>query len=244
MGQYPITVAQFAAFVEETDYITSAENGMGLVYPLRDEARRSTDEERWSTDVSWRTPLGAGDDVTYKQDHPVTMVSLDDAMAFCEWASRETGYVIRVPTEAEWEKAARGTDGAIWPWGDEPPDRSLCNFDRQVKDTTPVGAYSPQGDSPYGCADMAGNIWEHVSSQEMPYPYETADGREAFPISYTVWETYGPLEPPPSDYQWTILRGGSYMDNGAVARCASRGRTHHDWARSKDGFRVVLKIEP
>ena len=83
-------------------------------------------------------------------------------MAFCGWARQVTGRAVRLPSEAQWEKAARGTDGRITP-GNEPPDAARCNFSGRVGDSTPVGrAHSPQGDSPYGCADMAGNVWEWV----------------------------------------------------------------------------------
>lgn len=84
-----------------------------------------------------------------------------DIKAFCAWASQKTGRVIRIPSEAEWEKAARGTDGRLWPWGDQPPTPERCNFSASgLRKPTPVGAYSPQGDSPNGCADMAGNVFE------------------------------------------------------------------------------------
>lgn len=97
------------------------------------------------------------------ESHPVVYVSYDDAKAFCKWLSQETGENIDLPTNDEWEKAARGTDGRTYPWGNEAPNDTLCNYDCHVGATTPVGAYSPQGDSPYGCRDMAGNVWEWVN---------------------------------------------------------------------------------
>ena len=87
-------------------------------------------------------------------NHPVVYVSWHDAQAFCEWAG------VFLPTEHQWEKAARGTDGRTYPWGDEWMNERLCNYGKNVGTTTPVGRYSPQGDSPYGLVDMAGNVRE------------------------------------------------------------------------------------
>jgi formylglycine-generating enzyme required for sulfatase activity len=146
IAKTPTTVAQFAAFVRATGYRTYWEK----------------QNDSWT----WRTPRGEGSTIKGKSDHPVTNVYWDDAVAYCEWLSKRTGRSYRLPTRAEWEKAARGSDGRIYPWGNWPPNEQLCNFKKNVGDTTPVGRYR-NGASPYGCLDMAGNVWEW-------------DGRSAF----------------------------------------------------------------
>ena len=88
-----------------------------------------------------------------KENHPVVYVSWEDTQAFCRWSG------LRLPMEREWDKAARSVDGRTYPWGNQAPTGQLCNFNNQVGDTTSVGQF-PQGASPYGCLDMAGNVWE------------------------------------------------------------------------------------
>ncbi|HRW09570.1 MAG TPA: SUMF1/EgtB/PvdO family nonheme iron enzyme [Caldilineaceae bacterium] len=155
IARVPVTVAQFAAFVDATGHKTTAEKeGSAWGWTGSD----------WE-DIQgayWAAPRGPGSHVRDKADHPVTCVSWHDANAFCAWATevyRAVGQQIeiRLPTEAEWEKAARGTDGRIYPWGNEPPDGECCNFDMNVGDTTPVGRY-PAG--VHGLHDMAGNVSE------------------------------------------------------------------------------------
>ena len=145
-------------------------------------------------------------------------------MAFCRWAG------VRLPSEAEWEKAARGTDGRLWPWGDREQDERLCNFNMNVGDTTPVGRY-PDGASLYGMLDMAGNVWEwtrslwgkDVQKPDYRYPYDPNDGRE---------------DPNAPDTVLRVLRGGSFWTGARYVRCAVRGRLSPD-NRGDFGFRVV-----
>ena len=101
------------------------------------------------------------------ENHPVVNVSMNDAVEFCEWARQISGINLRLPSELEWEKAARGTDGRAYPWGNQSPDASRCNFNNNHGTTTPVGNYSKKGDSPYGCADMAGNVREWCDGQSL-----------------------------------------------------------------------------
>jgi formylglycine-generating enzyme required for sulfatase activity len=151
IGRYPVTNAQFARFAQATGYKTTAE---------REGRGRGWTGQKWNEikGADWRHPRGPKSSISGKDNHPVVQVSWDDAQAFCDWAG------LALPTEEQWEKAARGTDGRIWPWGNEPPTAKHCNFNRNVGDPTPVGQYSPKGDSPYGCADLAGNVWEWTAS--------------------------------------------------------------------------------
>ncbi len=145
-------------------------------------------------------------------DHPVVNVSWHDAAAYCKWRSDQSGQAYRLPTEAEWEKAARGTDGRTWPWGNE-FDPARCNtLEGGGRGTTSVTQF-PTGRSPYGCYDMAGNVWEWTSTLYKPYPYKPDDGRED-----------------PNAEGPRVLRGGSWRRPAAFARSASRvGGPPVDW---------------
>jgi formylglycine-generating enzyme required for sulfatase activity len=157
-----------------------------------------------------------------KEDHPVVWAYWDDAMAYCRWLARVTGKAYRLPIEAEWEKGARGTDGRIYPWGNE-WDPKRCNSKEDgPADTTPVGVY-PQGASPYGLLDMAGNVWEWCHSLFKPYPYDPNDGREH-----------------PQASGRRLMRGGAFNYNEKFVRCAYRYRNDPLNRRSNLGFRLVL----
>ena len=171
-----------------------------------------------------------------KESHPVIWVSWHKAVAYCDWLSDVTGQPYRLPSEAEWEKAARGTDGCIYPWGDE-WDLERCNTERAgIGFTTPVGVY-PGGASPYGLLDMAGNVWEWTCSlwgenwaePDFRYPYDPGDGREDREARNDVCR---------------VVRGGSWDNNRRFARCAYRFRYIPDLWYDDLGFRVVVSTAP
>jgi len=153
--------------------------------------------------------------------HPVVYVTWSDALAYVEWLSETTGQPYRLPTEAEWEKAARGQEALLWPWSND-WDEQKCNMELSGPgSTTPVGQYSPAGDSPYGCADMAGNVYEWCNTLYQAYPYKGDDGRENLQASGS-----------------RVLRGGCWRDDNPVrVRCAYRyGNPPED---DYFGFRVA-----
>jgi formylglycine-generating enzyme required for sulfatase activity len=151
-------------------------------------------------------------------NHPVVYVDWADVQAFCTWAG------VALPNEPQWERAARGIDGRIWPWGNTPPTKELANFGQSDKTgrTKAVGSY-PNGASPEGLLDVAGNVWEMVGSAYRPYPYEASDGRENFDL--------------PEEY---VLRGGSfYSPHGRYLRTTTRSMNYQFRRRDHIGFRVV-----
>jgi formylglycine-generating enzyme required for sulfatase activity/predicted Ser/Thr protein kinase len=160
---------------------------------------------------------------TGKEHHPVVNVTWHDALEYCHWLAEMTGKSYRLPSEAEWEKAARGTDGRIYPWGNQWEEKRCNTGEKGIGTTMPVGRYSPQGDSLYGVADMAGNVWEWTRSLYKPYPYHAEDGREI--------ET---------SKDFRLLRGGSFYNYAWLARCAYRDRDSPDNWYNSVGFRVVV----
>jgi len=153
-----------------------------------------------------------------KVNHPVVCVNWERANTYCEWRGG------RLPTEAEWEKAARGTDGRIYPWGDTAPNETLLNFNHNVDDTTLVGSY-PDGVSPYGVHDMAGNVFEWVADWYNQDYYATVP----------IHNPQGPYE---GDFK--VLRGGSW--SGYDARVSNRVSRSPDDFSFLNGFRCVADV--
>jgi formylglycine-generating enzyme required for sulfatase activity len=183
IDRYPVTNAQWTAFLE----------GGGW-------ERR----ELW-TNAGWEWKHGEEPEPEEwaeheaKRKHPMRGICWYEALAYACWTGKG------LLSEAQWEKAARGTEGLSYPWGDQ-FDGDRCNTaESEVRDTTPVGWHSPLGDSPYGVADMAGNVWEWCSSLHAPYPYHPAEGREPF-----------------EGFKVRVLRGGSFFDSELDARASYR----------------------
>jgi formylglycine-generating enzyme required for sulfatase activity len=197
IDQYEVTNAQFAQFVAATGYITDAERaGESRVW-------NTSENSNFIRGADWRHPQGAGDSISGMDDHPVVQVSWNDANAYCTWAGR------RLPTEAEWEKAARANTLNAFPWGSS-FNCSYGNYDDETRidsyvvgsagcdgyaRTAPVGSFSA-GQSTYGVYDMSGNVWEWV-----------ADWFSA--TYYNVSPENNPRGPSSGSHK--ILRGGSWF---------------------------------
>jgi len=206
IGRYPVTVAQYLAFLEAAER------------PV---------EERFVSQSK-------------RPNLPVVDVSWRKAVEYCRWLTkalreweglpdalaellRDRGWVVRLPTEMEWEKAARGTDGRVFPWGNN-WDEDACNSaDSAMGGPTPVGCF-PRGASPYGCMDMAGNVWEWCLSKWIEN-YRDYDKK----VDHSM-----------SGDESRVVRGGSFIRNPRFVRGANRLRPAPDGWHPAIGFRVVV----
>lgn len=195
ISRYPITNAQYAEYVRAT----------GAAPP-----------HHWSRG---RIPDG-------KENHPVVYVSWENAMELCAWLKERLALgeneTLRLPTEAQWEYAARGKEGRQYPWGNGPPTEEHANFDMTVGDTTPVDAY-PSGITPEGVYDLAGNVWEWCYDWYGRYGSEKQTNPEG-----------------PDKGTSRVLRGGAFGDVDDSLRCAFRNLGDPDFRDHGVGFRVVV----
>lgn len=190
IGRYPVTNVQYKQFMDATpNYRVPSGDKIGNKKYNWDEQSRGFPPK--------------------KADHPVVLVTWHDAQAYCTWVG------LLLPTEEQWEKAARGTDDRIYPWGNELDSGRANTGEARFMATTPVGQFSPNNDSPYGCSDMAGNVWEWTAS------WYDASKRSR------------------------VMRGGSWNVFQWAARVSFRAHGPLDSANFDVGFRVVdLTFDP
>lgn len=188
IDRLPVTNARFAEFLNARGHSLPDNLGGARLYDFDDnDARIHQVAGKYVADRGF-------------ENHPVVEPSWLGAREYCAWRGK------RLPTEAEWEKAARGTDARRYPWGNTAPDKTRAQFAARFNDTAPVEKFAA-GASPYGVIGMAGNAWEWVSSQYRPYPYRVDDGREDL--------TPGPVR---------ATRGGGHDSPAAEITTTQRGR--------------------
>ncbi len=204
IGRYPVTVAQFRQFVEDR------EGG------YQDKEIRELEGWAWRENERVTTP-GAWSEQLRHPNWPVTKVSWYEADAYCNWRG------VQLPTEAQWEFAARGEEGRKYPWGKEDPTEGHVALDGRENTTTPVGIY-PLGATPEGIADLAGNVWEWCADRWE----EAREGRD-------LTDPLGPSEGPSR-----VVRGGSFVYGSRWLRGAFRYGKAPEFRSSRVGFRVVF----
>ncbi|MEZ4709939.1 MAG: SUMF1/EgtB/PvdO family nonheme iron enzyme [Caldilineaceae bacterium] len=211
IGLTEVTNAQYRPFVEAGGYADDqwwTEAGRQWCQEKGYEKPELWNYSRWNDDLQ-----------------PVVGISWYESYAYTQWLSAQTGLDIRLPTEAQWEKAVRGTNGRTYPWGEEEPTNELANYG--IGGTKLVGSYPDGASLDYGALDMAGNVLEWTSSLYVEYPYGTDDGRE---------EVSGAVR--------RVLRGGSWFNNPNLLRGANR-RSYFPGNRDPNaGVRLVVLSPP
>jgi formylglycine-generating enzyme required for sulfatase activity/3',5'-cyclic AMP phosphodiesterase CpdA len=214
ISKYPVTNAQYAAFVQHGGYVNPG----------------------YWTEAGWQDKGDRTRPETYGgvydlPNHPVVMVSWYEALAFCRWLDEQLhqrgelseGEHLTLPTEAEWEKAARGTDGRRYSWSAE-PDPNRANYDETGIGTTSAVGIFPGGETPYGCLDMSGNVLEWCRTKWL--------------FNYAGYEEQADHDPEGTSGR--VLRGGAFYGSRRNVRCANRGGNLPDYRDWYDGFRVVV----
>ena len=226
MSVRPITNAEYGRFVREANHRPPGIYELPLVV-----CAGGADAEREFRAASQPYMWVNGEPPADRLEHPVTLVQRDDAVAYCAWLSSETGRNVRLPTEAEWEKAARGgVKGKRYPWGDR-MDARMANFlsDPALKaahGTTPCGTYPPNG---YGFVDIVGNVWEMLSDWYDPNYYATS------PVENPQGPPWGQLR---------VLRGGSWLvADVRMLWCSHRHKVPPDTYSYAIGFRIACPIQ-
>jgi formylglycine-generating enzyme required for sulfatase activity len=233
ISKYPVTNVQFRRFREAKGYERQefwtpqgwawrrGEYEPDLSYIADEDLRRRVKE--WLDQRKQRDKPFFWDTQPWNlSNRPVVGVTWFEAAAYCQWLSQETGTQYRLPTEAEWEYAARGSSSWEWPWGDTFDPARANTSESDLGQTSPVGLF-PGGETWCGAQDMAGNVWEWCRSLYKPYPYRADDSRED-----------------PQAAGARVLRGGSWSGDQGLARCAFRvGGSPADFL-GDIGFRVVF----
>ncbi len=224
LGQLPVTNDLFDLFVRDTGYVTDAEQaGYGVIFEGRCVTRTDPSTGRSTLTLSrgtttrqvqganWRHPAGPGSGLENKHNHPVVQVSRNDAIAFATWAGK------KLPSEEEWEAAARGHDGRLFPWGNNwEPD--LTNLESSCTgDTTPVEKHGRQSLSPFGLFDMLGNVYEWTASV-----YQSATGKENA-----------------NGIRFYVLKGGCWASNGIITGSHRLIERENYWSNTI-GFRCAV----
>ena len=219
IGRFAVSQDEYARFIRATGYPAPAIRSLPLIATGEREAlfRELGAAYVWQND---QPPPGRG-------THPIVLVHYDDAVAYCAWLTEAIGRVVRLPSEAEWEKAARGgADGLRYPWGNE-IDPSRCNYlfeasAKRQRGTRPTGTYPP---NQFGLYDMCGNVWEWVSDWYDSDYYGLGDVRD-------------PKGPPEGTMR--LVRGGSWVnENASMLRTAYRHKVPPDTYAYSIGFRIV-----